>query len=88
MLQSESERGNKNLNQEEERYEPVERVPLPNSSRRTRERAVELRRARDTWFKSIMNADWTFDTDSRVDMRVKTRASSSIGRQANSLSEK
>ena len=55
-----------------ELYEPVERVPLPNSSRSTRERAVELRRAKDTWLRSIMNADWTFETDSLVDMRVKT----------------
>lgn len=38
---------------------PVGRVPLPNSSRTSRERAVQFRRARETWFRSIMKADWT-----------------------------
>jgi len=78
----------------QEVHEPVETVPLPNSSRRINERAVALRRAKDTWLRSIMNADWilrepeessfnlmtmqemesiiTFETDSRVDTRVKT----------------
>ena len=36
---------------------PVSTVPFPNSSNRTSERLVALRSERDTWFRSIMNAD-------------------------------
>lgn len=38
-------------------YEPEEVVPLPNSSNRISDLAVEFRRASDTWFKSIINDD-------------------------------
>jgi len=37
--------------------QPVESVPFPNSSSNTSERAVQLRSARETCAKSIMNAD-------------------------------
>lgn len=43
----------------EHKHEPAGRVPLPNSSSMIRERAVQLRRESETWFKSIMKADWT-----------------------------
>jgi hypothetical protein len=36
---------------------PVDKVPLPNSSSRIRDRDVQFRKAKETWFKSIMNAD-------------------------------
>lgn len=35
------------------------RVPFPNSSKSIKEREVELRKAKETWFKSIMKADCT-----------------------------
>jgi hypothetical protein len=40
-------------------YEPAAAVPLPNSSSRIRERAVEFRSARDTWLRSIIKDDCT-----------------------------
>jgi len=38
-------------------YEPVDKVPFPNSSRMIRERSVQFLRANETWLRSIIKAD-------------------------------
>jgi hypothetical protein len=38
-------------------YEPVDKVPFPNSSRMISECSVQFLRANETWLRSIMKAD-------------------------------
>lgn len=38
-------------------YEPVDKVPFPNSSRMIRDRSVLFLKANETWLRSIMKAD-------------------------------
>jgi hypothetical protein len=44
----------------------VAMVPFPNSSRRTRERAVQFRRAKETWLRSIIKADCTCEASVKI----------------------
>lgn len=38
-------------------YEPVDKVPFPNSSRMINERSVQFLKANETWLRSITKAD-------------------------------
>ena len=38
-------------------YEPVDKVPFPNSSRMISERSVQFLKANETWLRSIIKAD-------------------------------
>ena len=47
-------------------YEPVDKVPFPNSSRIISERSVQFLKASETWLRSIMKADCSCKRETRV----------------------
>ena len=47
-------------------YEPVDKVPFPNSSRMISERSVQFLKANETWLRSIMKADCSCGKESSV----------------------